>query len=219
MNTADPQIQRDLAAMRVDYAKQSLDVPDVEPDPIRQLVRWIDHAVAAKVHEPNAMTLATCQDGKPSARIMLLKQVDASGLVFFTNYLSRKGREIAADPNVAAVLWWPELERQVRIEGIVARTSVEISRDYFNRRPPDSRIGSAASPQSQVVASRQELERMMAELAGKFPDGNVPCPPHWGGFRLTPTMIEFWQGRPSRLHDRIQYIKDGEKWTIRRLAP
>jgi pyridoxamine 5'-phosphate oxidase len=219
MKDANSQTHLDLAAMRIDYAKRSLSEQDVKADPILQLIEWLDQAIAAKVNEPNAMTLATVEDGRPSARIMLLKGVGTDGLTFFTNYLSRKGRQMAANPDVAAVLWWPELERQVRIEGTVSRTTTSESREYFNKRPPDARLGAAASPQSQVVSSRQQLEQSMADLAREYPDGNVPCPEHWGGFRLRPSRMEFWQGRRSRLHDRIEYIRQESGWTIRRLAP
>jgi len=219
MKEPNTQPHLDLAAMRIDYAKRSLDERDVDPDPIRQLIAWIDQAIAARVNEPNAMTLATCEDGRPSARVMLLKNVDADGLSFFTNYLSRKGRQMAANPQVAAVMWWPELERQVRIEGTVSRTTIEESRDYFAKRPPDARLGAVASPQSEIVESRRQLEGRMAELRHQYPDGNIPCPEHWGGFRLRPRRMEFWQGRPSRLHDRIEYLRENNAWTIRRLAP
>lgn len=219
MPSTKPQPQRDLAAMRQDYAQSSLDEHDVDPDPIRQLILWIDQATAAEVMEPNAMALATCDEGRPSVRIMLLKHIDADGLVFFTNYESRKGKELTADPQAAVAFWWPPLQRQVRAEGTVTRTSVEISRDYFNRRPVDARLGAVASPQSQIVKSREELEKRLAEVTPQYADGNVPCPAHWGGFRLKPRIIEFWQGRTGRLHDRIAYFRNESGWAIRRLAP
>ena len=219
MASENSQTHRDLAAMRQDYAQSSLDEHDVDPDPIRQLIRWIDQASEAEVPEPNAITLATCENGRPSARMMLVKEVDEGGLVFFTNYESRKGKELSADPNAAVVFWWPQLQRQVRVEGTVARTSAEVSREYFNKRPADARLGAVVSPQSQVVTDRHELEKRLAELTRQYPDGNVPCPPHWGGYRLRPSMMEFWQGRTGRLHDRIAYIRAGSGWKIQRLAP
>lgn len=212
--------EHDLAKMRVDYGKRSLSEADVDRDPIRQLIRWLDDAVAAGANEPNAFTLATCSGAKPSARLVLLKGIDSDGLVFLTNYNSRKGIELAANPNAAAVFWWAELERQVRVEGTITRTSQAESSEQFNRRPPGARLASAASPQSQVIASREELERRVAELTAKYPAGDVPCPGHWGGYRLRPLTIEFWQGGRDRLHDRIEYAWNEQAgWIIRRLAP
>jgi pyridoxamine 5'-phosphate oxidase len=212
--------QRSLAELRVEYSQRTLSEQDVDPDPIKQLIRWLDEAVAAQVHEPNAMTVATCQGSRPTARIMLLKSVDQDGLVFFTNYQSRKAGQLDANPHAATVFWWPELQRQVRTEGTITRTSVKQSEEYFRQRPLTSRLGSAASPQSRVIASREELERRMEELAMQYPNGDVPCPPHWGGYCLRPHTIEFWQGRQSRLHDRLEYSwNDTAGWVVRRLAP
>lgn len=210
---------RDLSAMRVEYGKHSLREGEVDPDPIRQLIRWLDEAIAAKVDEPTGMTLATCEGGRPFARIVLLKTIDEHGLVFGTNYQSRKGRQLAANPNGALLFWWPKLERQVRVEGTVAKTSAEESRRIFDARPPQSRLGAAASRQSEVIASREELEARMAEVSRQYPNGDVPCPKHWGGYRLTPLLVEFWQGGRDRLHDRLEYVLDKGRWTIRRLAP
>ncbi len=200
---------------------RELSEQDVKPDPVGQLVQWLDEAIESKVNEPNAMVLATSDGTRPSARVVLLKSVNADGLVFFTNYHSRKASQMDGNPHAAVVLWWPELARQVRVEGTVARISAEESDEYFNSRPALSKVGSAASPQSQVIASREELERMFEELEEKYPDGNVPRPVHWGGYRLRPVAFEFWQGRLSRLHDRIEYSWNETQggWVIKRLAP
>ena len=192
----------------------------MDRDPIAQFRRWLNEAIAAAIPEPNAMTLATAtREGIPSARIVLLEAISERGLVFFTNYLSRKGRDLAENPQATLVFYWHELERQVRIEGAVRKTDSTTSDAYFATRPPASRVGSAASSQSETVASRTVLEQRMAELWQQYPEGNVPRPAHWGGYELTPTRLEFWQGRPSRLHDRIEYVVDGGAWMIRRLAP
>ncbi|HET6251359.1 MAG TPA: pyridoxamine 5'-phosphate oxidase [Tepidisphaeraceae bacterium] len=210
----------DFAALRIDYKQRSLDEKDVAADPIAQFLQWLSEAIAAGAHEPNAMTLATSTSGGiPSARIVLLKGVDENGFSFFTNYQSAKGRDLAENPRAALVFHWPELERQVRVEGDVTRTSAEESAAYFNSRPVDARFGSAASPQSTPIASRQVLQARQDDLRARYPDGNVPCPPHWGGYRVRPSRVEFWQGRPSRLHDRIEYIREASGWIRRRLAP
>lgn len=211
----------DIARLRVDYRKTSLLEEQVDPDPMRQFVSWLNEAIAAKVNEPNAMTLATCtRAGQPSARIVLLKGLDAGAFVFFTNYQSRKGQEITDNPLAALLFFWPELERQVRVEGAIERTTDAESDAYFSSRPPDARIGSAASPQSEVIASRRVLEDLQSALLQKYPDGHVPRPSHWGGYRVRPTRLEFWQGGAGRLHDRIEYLRGGDaQWSIRRLAP
>ena len=210
----------DLAALRRDYALATLEERDVDPDPIRQFERWFADAAAARVPEPNAMTLSTAtRDGVPSARIVLLKGVDANGFAFYTDYRSRKGAELAENPLAALTFLWKEIERQVRITGSVSRVSVEESEAYFRTRPPGSRLGAWASHQSAVLASREELEARVQDVAGRFPDGDVPLPPHWGGFRVTPDEIEFWQGRPSRLHDRLLYRGGEGGWEISRLSP
>lgn len=210
----------DLAALRRDYALATLEERDVDPDPIRQFERWFADAAAARVPEPNAMTLSTAtRDGVPSARIVLLKGVDANGFAFYTDYRSRKGAELAENPLAALTFLWKEIERQVRITGSVSRVSVEESEAYFRTRPPGSRLGAWASHQSAVLASREELEARVQDVAGRFPDGDVPLPPHWGGFRVTPDEIEFWQGRPSRLHDRLLYRGAESGWEISRLSP
>jgi pyridoxamine 5'-phosphate oxidase len=210
----------DLAAIRRDYALASLAERDVDPDPIRQFEHWFADATAARVPEPNAMTLSTAtRDGVPSARIVLLKGVDANGFAFYTDYRSRKGAELAENPLAALTFLWKEIERQVRITGSVSRVSTQESEAYFRTRPPGSRLSAWASHQSAVLASREELEARVQDVAVRFPDGDVPLPPHWGGFRITPDEIEFWQGRPDRLHDRLLYRRGEGVWEISRLSP
>jgi len=219
MSATDPP-PPDLMRLRVEYQQRALSEHEVDPDPIRQFHVWLQEAIDAGLPEPNAMTLATATpEGTPSARLVLLKQADHSGFAFFTNYLSQKARELERNPRAALVFYWPELERQVRVEGIAARTTDKESDDYFATRPPASRIGAAASPQSQPLASRAWLERRFAELRERYPDGDIPRPPHWGGYRVRPHRFEFWQGRRSRLHDRIEYLLAAGVWTLRRLAP
>lgn len=220
MSIPDADDKLDFMRFRIEYSQRSLSETDVDADPIRQFRNWLSEAIAAKAHEPNAMTLATAStDGVPSARIVLLKDVDERGLSFFTNYQSRKGQDLESNPRASLVFYWPELERQVRIDGTVERTSTDESDRYFSRRPVKARVGSAASPQSQVVPNREYLEDRFRTLESQHPDGNIPRPPHWGGYRVLPTRLEFWQGRPSRLHDRIEYVKEGARWTARRVAP
>ncbi len=210
----------DLAAIRRDYALASLAERDVDPDPIRQFERWFADAVSARVPEPNAMTLSTAtRDGVPSARIVLLKGVDADGFVFYTDYRSRKGAELAENPLAALTFLWKEIERQVRITGAVSRVSTQESEAYFRTRPPGSRLGAWASHQSSVIASREQLDARLREVTERFADGDVPLPPHWGGFRISPDEIEFWQGRPDRLHDRLLYRRGEREWEISRLSP
>ena len=210
----------DLAALRRDYALATLDERDVDADPIRQFERWFADAVSAQVLEPNAMTLSTAtRDGVPSARIVLLKGVDANGFAFYTDYRSRKGAELAENPLAALTFLWKEIERQVRITGSVSRVSTQESDAYFRTRPLGSRLGAWASHQSAVLASREELEARVQDVIGRFPDGDVPLPPHWGGFRVAPDEIEFWQGRPDRLHDRLLYRRGERGWEISRLSP
>jgi pyridoxamine 5'-phosphate oxidase len=211
----------DLSALRRDYEVGALHRRDLAPDPIAQFERWLSDAIAAGQVEPTAMTLATAsRDGRPSARIVLLKHVDAHGFTFFTNYLSQKGREIEANPNVELCFFWDKLERTVRVHGTVARTSREESEAYFHQRPKRSQVGAAASSQSEVVASRDVLEQRFAELEKQYEGTDVPTPPHWGGYRVKPETIEFWQGRASRLHDRLRYRRDTSgAWVIERIAP
>lgn len=208
-----------IAELRRDYTQAGLLESDAGDDPLALFRSWFETAVGAKLPEPNAMALATVStDGQPSNRIVLLKGID-HGLTFFTNYLSRKSRELETNPRAAAVFLWDELERQVRVEGRVEKVTAEESDDYYHSRPLGSRLGAWASEQSEVIAGREVLERQQAELLAKYPDGNVPRPPHWGGFRLLPDAFEFWQGRPSRLHDRIRFRKRGDCWIRERLSP
>ncbi|HEX6053646.1 MAG TPA: pyridoxamine 5'-phosphate oxidase [Gemmatimonadaceae bacterium] len=210
----------DLAALRRDYALASLTETDVNADPIRQFEAWFADAIAAQVLEPNAMTLATATtDGVPSARIVLLKGVDGGGFVFFTDYRSRKGAELAENPLAALVFLWKEIERQVRVSGAVSRVTVAESEAYFRSRPLGSRLGAWVSHQSSVLASRAEIEERWQTVSERFADGDVPLPPHWGGYRVVPDEIEFWQGRPNRLHDRLRYERTPSGWTIARLSP
>ena len=198
-----------------------LDEKTINPDPIKQFQIWFEDAIAAKLPLPEAMTLATAtRDGRPSARMVLLKQVDHDGFVFFTNYRSSKARDLAENPNASLVFFWPQLEKQVRIEGVVSKTSAAESRQYFATRPHGSQIGAWASPQSEVITGREILEQRQAELEEVYRDREVPWPEHWGGYCLKPERIEFWKGRPDRLHDRILYVRQADgAWSIQRLAP
>ena len=210
-----------IADLRRDYARATLHESDVDPDPVRQFERWFAEAQRAAVVEPNAMTLATADgDGRPSARMVLLKGVDERGFVFYSDYRSRKAGELAANPRAALVLYWAELERQVRIGGTVERIASAESEAYYRSRPLGSRVGAWASHQSQPIADRGELERRWAALADEFATTEPPLPPHWGGYRVAPDEVEFWQGRSSRLHDRIAYRRDaGGVWLRQRLSP
>jgi pyridoxamine 5'-phosphate oxidase len=211
-----------IADIRRNYARARLDEADVSHDPFVEFARWFAEAQEAEVPEPTAMTLATSSpDGHPSARIVLLKGFDQRGFVFFTDYRSRKGMELEANPRAALVFWWGELERQVRITGGVALATHEESEGYFKTRPLGSRIGAWASHQSRVIPGRATLEGDVKQVEARFPDGEVPLPPHWGGYRVVPDAIEFWQGRESRLHDRIRYVREtgGKAWRVERLSP
>ncbi|MBA3553248.1 MAG: pyridoxamine 5'-phosphate oxidase [Gemmatimonadales bacterium] len=210
-----------IADLRREYARARLDEGEVSPDPIVEFTRWFAQAQQAQLPEPNAMTLATATaGGAPSARIVLLKAFDERGFVFFTDYRSRKGAELEANPRAALVFYWGELERQVRITGEVILVSREESERYFRSRPLGSRLGAWASHQSRAIPGRAALEADLREIEARFGDGDVPLPPHWGGFRVVPEAIEFWQGRESRLHDRIRYEREGERgWKVKRLSP
>jgi pyridoxamine 5'-phosphate oxidase len=208
-----------LADLRKSYEREELDENSCADDPLKQFSGWLDEAIKAELPEPNAMTLATVGlDGRPSTRVVLIKGYDARGIVWYSNYESRKGRELAHQPHAALQFHWVELERVVRIEGLVSKVEAQLSDSYFASRPLDSRIGAWASPQSQPIGSRAVLVAAAAKVAAKYML-HPPRPPHWGGYRLAPDRFEFWQGRPSRLHDRIRYRLENGHWQRDRLAP
>jgi pyridoxamine 5'-phosphate oxidase len=209
-----------LAHLRRDYTQAGLDRNDLAPDPAVQFRTWFDQATHAGLSEPNAMTLATVgANGRPSARIVLLKAMDPHGLVFYTNFESRKARDIAGNAHVALHFNWLDLERQVSVEGQAARVTESESAEYFNKRPYGNQLGAWVSAQSSVITTRAEMEKKLAELKARYPEGRVPLPPFWGGFRVTPEVWEFWQGRPNRLHDRFRYRREHGAWVVERLSP
>lgn len=213
--------KEELQNLRQDYTAATLTEKSINVNPIKQFDIWLNEALEAKIHEPNAMMLATAtSDGRPSARIVLLKGFDINGFAFYTNYLSRKGKEITKNPLGAITFYWGEMERQVRIEGTIEKLSKEDSEQYFHSRPKGSQLGALASPQSQEIAGREVLENKLSQLEAEYADKEIPKPSFWGGYILKPRLIEFWQGRSNRLHDRILFKKiDNKNWKKVRLAP
>ncbi|MEP6685711.1 MAG: pyridoxamine 5'-phosphate oxidase [Verrucomicrobiota bacterium] len=211
----------DLNALRQEYAAHGLRRRDLDPNPIKQFSAWFTASVEAAIPDVNAMSLATAtRNGNPSVRIVLLKEFDESGFVFYTNYASDKGKQLEENPRAALGFYWVQLERQIRIEGAVEKTSRDDSIRYFHSRPSGSQLGAWASHQSEVIDARRILEARLAEMTERFAGGEIPLPPHWGGYRVRPTMIEFWQGRPNRLHDRFRYTRQSDGgWLIERLSP
>ncbi|MBT2477736.1 pyridoxamine 5'-phosphate oxidase [Streptomyces sp. ISL-94] len=211
----------DPATMRKQYRSQIVDEESLAGDPMRQFARWFQQAADAQVFEPNAMIVSTATaDGRPSSRTVLLKQFDERGFVFFTNYASRKGRELDQNPHIALLFPWHPIARQVVVTGTAARIGRDETAAYFRSRPHGSQLGAWASEQSSVIGSRAELDRRYAELAARYPEGEqVPVPPQWGGYRVTPEEVEFWQGHENRLHDRLRYVLDADKWRVERLCP
>ncbi len=213
-------MQQSLADLRSDYALAALNEDDVPDNPLTLLSQWLQEALNAQCAEPTAMTLATTAlDGTPDARIVLLKGLDDRGLQFFTHYRGEKGRQIEKHPEVALLLFWPQLQRQIRVHGRAQRLAPQENALYFSQRPRESQIGAWASPQSEVIANRAELEANVDEFTKRFADVAVPLPAHWGGYNAAPKSIEFWQGRPSRLHDRLRCTRENGLWRIQRLAP
>lgn len=209
-----------LADLRKDYALAGLSERDLARDPFRQFEKWFSEAQAAKIAEPNAMVLTTAtRDGKPSARTVLLKALDGRGFVFYSNYESRKGRELEANPRATLLFPWTAMERQVTVEGVVAKVAREESEAYFHSRPRASQLGAWVSAQSTIIADRKVLDQSLKALEQKYAGQEVPVPPHWGGWRLMPETVEFWQGRRNRLHDRLRYRREKDGWIIERLAP
>jgi len=213
-------VENDLSQIRKEYSQRSLSREAVLDDPLKQLQQWLDEALRSEAMEPTAMSLATVnKQGRPSARTVLLKEFTEAGVVFYTNYNSRKAQQLTIRPFAALVLFWPELERQVRLEGRVKKVAPEQSDRYFLSRPHSSQLGAWVSNQSEVIPGRHYLEKKMEKISERFKHHSMYRPPHWGGYQLDPDRVEFWQGRRSRLHDRIEYLKEAKSWMIRRLAP
>lgn len=213
-------INQTLESLRVSYRKESLDIKDCRPDPLDQFDYWLKEAIQGQCDEPNAFTLSTVVENRPRARVLLLKGLHEGSFVFYTNYLSAKGKELDQNPIGAMTFLWLPLQRQVRIEGKITKVASSLSDDYFAKRPRGSQLGAIASPQSQKVASRELLEKMFSDVDEEYKSIPLPVrPEHWGGYALKPEYIEFWQGRDNRMHDRIAYEKQGEVWTLSRLAP
>lgn len=220
MEKKEPGGNSKIEQLRQEYAREELLERNVSKDPVDQFTAWFDQALLSEVVEPNAMSLATVgSDGKPSVRIVLLKGFNRNGFRFFSNYKSRKGKELDENPNASLCFFWPELERQVRLEGTVEKISRKESEEYFQKRPRLSQVGAWASNQSEEVSSREELEERFQKLQQQFEDETIPVPEFWGGYLLKPSSIEFWQGRRGRLHDRLIYVNESDGWTIKRLAP
>lgn len=213
-------IRKQVADIRIDYTKGELDESHVSPHPIQQFEKWFQEALDSEVVEVNAMSLGTVRNGRPAVRIVLLKGFDERGFVFYTNYESRKAKEITGEPTAALTFFWPELQRQIRIEGLIEKVSAKESDDYYQSRDKLSRLGAWASPQSSRIDSREELESLVEKVNERFEgQEEIPRPDHWGGYRVKPDYLEFWQGRASRLHDRITYTKVDGEWKIGRIAP
>ena len=211
--------EMDIEHMRTSYERTELREEQVCPDPIEQLRRWLEDAVNAGAAEPNAMSVCTCANGRPSSRVVLLRRLGAGGLVFFTSYFSRKGREIEQNPCAAALFYWPQLERQVRVEGKVQRIAEDESDAYFASRPRGHQLGAWASEQSEPVENRELLDQRMRDYEERFEGEDVPRPHSWGGYAIVPDRIEFWQGRPNRMHDRLEFVQSDGVWSVRRLQP
>jgi pyridoxamine 5'-phosphate oxidase len=212
--------RRNISEIRNDYKLKQLDKKHVSENPSKQLEAWLSEAIDAALYEPTAMTLSTVsKDGKPSSRVLLLKGVDERGLIYYTNYKSKKGKELNNNPFTAINFFWPELERQVRVEGRTKKISQQESEEYFQSRPRGSQLGALTSSQSEEIEGREKLEKVKEKLEKDFSGKIIPKPDHWGGYVLIPDYFEFWQGRPDRLHDRIVYFKEGSEWKIKRLAP